>query len=610
VKKYKAYFAYFIFWLFYFVLTKAVFLAYHHNLTAGLTLGEVFRVFLFGLRMDASFSAYICIFPFLLLCIRAIFTRTGVDKIILIYTNCLVIILSFLTAADLELYRNWGYRIDITPLQYLKSPREMATSMSASPVLLLVLIFALLSVFFVWLYRKSFHKLVSAIGPPFNAIYKAIAVFLVAVLFVPIRGGVQKIPMIQSDVYFSQKLFADHAALNLPWNLMSSVINRNSNQNPFLYLSTDSAKHLVNDLYNTGPARIPAIISIKKPNVVFIILESFTAKLVGCLGGTPGVTPHLDSIASEGLLFTNIYAAGDRSEKGQVAVLSGYPNQAITSIIKTPTKTVGLPQVTKALKQYGYHSSYTYGGELEFANIKSYLVTAGFDDLVSKYSFSPSERTTSWGVHDHIVFNRFFDDLEKQPQPFFATLFTISSHEPYDVPMAPRFPGKDETTLFKNAAAYTDSTLGVFIDRLKKDSLWSNTLIVLVADHGHPLPGQDANDRPSKFHIPLIFTGGALKLHGIISTIGSQTDIATTVLDQLGISTASFKWGKDLLDSSARQFAFYNFNDGFGFVTPSGIVTIDNISKKVIYQSGNPGADALNAGKAYMQLSYQDFLER
>ncbi len=200
--------------------------------------------------------------------------------------------------------------------------------------------------------------------------------------------------------------------------------------------------------------------------------------------------------------------------------------------------------------------------------------------------------------------------MKKEPHPFFATLFTLSSHEPYDVPMAPRFKGEDETTLFKNAAAYTDSCIGVFISKLKKDPLWQNTLIVFVADHGHPLPGNDENDRPSKFHIPLIFTGGALNVKGVVKNIGSQTDIVTTVLDQLGISASAFKWGKDLLDSSATQFAFYNFNDGFGFVTPKGTVTLDNISKKIIYQSGDVDSNMINNGKAYMQVSYQDFLNR
>ncbi len=561
--------------------------------------------------MDISFTAYICILPFLLFFIKSIFQKFNSNKIIEIYTVIIIILLSFITTADLELYTAWGYRMDATPLQYLKSPKEMGGSVSSAPLLILLFIFVFLSLFFIWLYRKNRSILyVHKKNKPVFFTDILISLLLVMFLFVPMRGGIQKIPMNQSDVYFSQKLFADHAALNLPWNLFHSLLNKNSNQNPFQYFSTDEAKKLVDSLYKTGPVKVPSILSVKRPNIIFIIMESYTAKLVGCLGGEQGVTPNLDRIASEGLLFTNIYAAGDRSEKGQVAVLSGYPNQAITSIIKTPTKTQHLPSINKSLDAEGYHSSYTYGGELEFANIKSYLVNLGFQRLVSKYSFSPSERTTSWGVHDHIVLDRFFEDIKKEQQPFFAAIFTLSSHEPYDVPMAPHFIGNDETTLFKNAFYYTDSTIGNFIEKIKKEPWWQNTLVVLVADHGHPLPGHDPNDRPSKFHIPLIFTGGALQLKGVVKNVGSQTDIVTTVLHQLGVTANDFKWGKDLLDSSARQFAFYCFNNGFGFVTPSGAVTVDNVSKKIIYKDPGVDSSVTNLGKAYMQQSYRDFLRR
>ena len=588
-----------------------MFLSYHHSLSSGLTFTEIFQVFLYGLRMDLSFTSYMCVLPFLLFFIKSIFTKFNPNKIIEFYTVALIILLSFITTADLELYSAWGYRMDATPLQYLKSPKEMGGSVSSAPLLLLLFIFVLLSLFFIWIYKRNrtlfyVHKKNTPIFFPDILI----SLLLVIFLFVPIRGGIQKIPMNQSDVYFSQKLFADHAALNLPWNLMHSILNKNSDKNLFEYFSEEKAKELVDSLYNTGPVKIPSALSVKRPNIIFIIMESYTAKLVGCLGGEPGVTPNLDRIASEGLLFTNIYAAGDRSEKGQVAVLSGYPNQAITSIIKTPSKTQNLPAINKSLEKEGYHSSYTYGGELEFANIKSYLVNAGFQELVSKYSFPPSQRTTSWGVHDHIVLNRFFEDIKKEQQPFFATVFTLSSHEPYDVPMAPHFTGNDETTLFKNAFYYTDSTIGNFIEKIKKERWWQNTLVLLVADHGHPLPGHDPNDRPSKFHIPLIFTGGALQLKGVVKNTGSQTDIATTVLHQLGIPANDFKWGKDLLDSSTRQFAFYSFNNGFGFVTPAGAVTIDNVSKKVIYKDAAVDSSSINFGKAYMQQSYQDFLDR
>ena len=610
MKKFQCYVFYFLYWILFFVAAKIAFLGYHFHLTKTLTGIETLKVFLYGLRMDASFTAYICIFPFVLFFIKSIFINFPVQKIIRIYTIILVVILSFLIIADLELYSAWGYRMDATPLQYFNSPKEMAATVSTAPLFLLLLIFILLSALFILIYKRYFDLLIDRKLRSFHLLNPLISLFLTAALFVPIRGGIQKIPMNISDVYFSEKIFADHAAINLPWNIVFSILNRHNPQNPFDYFPKEKAEELVKSLYDTGPKKIPSILSVDKPNIIIVILESYTAKWVGCLGGVPGVTPNLDSIAADGLLFTNIYAAGDRSEKGQVAVLSGYPNQAITSIIKTPTKTRQLPSINQSLEKLGYYSSYTYGGELEFANIKSYLVNIHVDKLTSKYSFPDGERTTSWGVHDQYVFDRFYNNIEKEKRPFFATLFTLSSHEPYDVPMKQKFPGKDETTLFKNSVYYTDSIVGSFIRRFKKDPLWNNTLIVFVADHGHPLPGHDPNDRPSKFHIPLIFSGGALTLKGKVATIGSQTDIATTILDQLHVPANNFKWGKDLLDSSAKQFAFYSFNNGFGLVTSNGTETFDNVSKKPIYKE--PGFDTfqIKYGKAYMQVSYQDFLNR
>ncbi|HEY5463902.1 MAG TPA: sulfatase-like hydrolase/transferase [Hanamia sp.] len=610
MKKYLGYLLYFLYWLLFFAIARATFLLYHLHLTKTLSGAEIFKSFLYGLRMDASFAGYLCIIPFLLFLIKSFATSLPINKIIRIYTYVLIIIISFLLIADLGLYTAWGYRMDATPLQYFKSPKEMATTVSSAPVIPLLIIFIVLIFLYIFIYKKYFNFYIDRKQKQFHWADSFFSMFLIAFLFVPIRGGIQKIPMIISDVYFSPKIFADHAAINLPWNIMFSILNMHNSHNPFDYFPEAKSEELVHSLYNTGPKRIPSILSVEKPNIIFIILESFTAKWVGCLGGVPGVTPNLDSIAADGLLFTHIYAAGDRSEKGQVAVLSGYPNQAITSIVKTPTKTSHLPSINQSLEKIGYHSSYTYGGELEFANIKSYLINIGINQLIDKYSFPVSERTTSWGVHDQYVFNRFYKDIEKEKQPFFAAMFTLSSHEPYDVPMKPRFPGKDETTLFKNSVYYTDSIIGHFIRTLKQDPLWKNTLIVFVADHGHPLPGHDPNDRPSKFRIPLIFSGGALTMKGKINNIGSQTDIVTTILDQLHLPSDQFKWGKDLLDSSARQFAFYCFNNGFGFVTPQGTETMDNDSKEPIYK--DPGFDTTNLkyGKAYMQFSYQDFLNR
>lgn len=610
MKKYQAYFFYFLYWILFFIGARTAFLLYHPDLTGTLTGLEIFKVFLYGMRMDSSFTAYICIFPFLLFLIKSIAVNFKIKKIIRIYTYVLVIIISFLIIADLELYNAWGFRMDATPLQYFKTPEEMGATISTAPVVLLAVIFIFIAGIFIFIYKKYFDSLSGFSNHRIAVLNVFISAFLLAFLFVPIRGGIQKIPINVSDAFFSEKVYADHAAINLPWNIMFSILNRHNPQNPFEYFPSKKSEELVDSLYATGPKKIPSILSVEKPNIIIIILESYTAKWLGCLGGVPGVTPNLDSIAKDGLLFTNIYAAGDRSEKGLVAILSGYPNQAVTSIIKTPTKTRKLPSINQSLEKIGYRSSYTYGGELEFANIKSYLINIKMDQLTDKYSFPVAERTTSWGVHDQYVFDRFYKNIQTKKQPFFATLFTLSSHEPYDVPMKTKFTENDRTTLFKNSVYYTDSVVGSFIRQFKKLPLWNNTLVIFVADHGHPLPGNDPNDRPSKFHIPLIFTGGALTLKGKINSIGSQTDIATTLLDQLHLPTNNFKWGKDLLDSSAKSFAFYSFNNGFGFVTPQGTETINNISKKPIFISPGFDTSQIKFGKAYMEYLYQDFLNR
>lgn len=593
----------------FFALAKILFLLYHLRLTRTLTFSEIGGVFLYGARMDASFTAYLCIFPFLLFWAATIFPRIPAQRILNVYSRIFIIIISFLLIADLELYNAWGFRMDITPVLYLASPKEVAGTVTAAPLLLLGIVLIIFIILTLFIYKKCTRRIIQAPSGHFSLVRSLVALLLISFLFIPIRGGIQKIPMNISDVYFSQKIYANHAAINLPWNILFTALNRDNARNPFDYFTENESGQLVKTLYDTGPKKIPFILSAEKPNIILFILESNTAKWYGCLGGAPGVTPCLDSIAADGLLFTNIYAAGDRSEKGQVAILSGYPNQAINSIIKKPEKTRQLPSLNKALAQAGYHSSYTYGGELEFANIKSYLINIGMEKITGKYQFPVSQRTTSWGVHDEYTFSYFFDFLQKEPQPFFATLFSLSSHEPYDVPLK-HFKGNDETTLFKNAVYYTDSVAGDFIRKLKQTPLWKNTLVIFTADHGHPLPNHDANDRPSKFHIPLIFTGGALQLKGRIAAIGSQTDIATTLLDQLRLPAADFKWGKDLLDSAATPFAFYSFNNGFGFVTPAGAATVDNVSGKIIY--ADPGYDTtrLAYGKAYMQFSYQDYLNR
>ncbi|GAA3994818.1 alkaline phosphatase family protein [Hymenobacter fastidiosus] len=608
---------YFLFWLVFLVAAKAVFLLYHFPKAASLSGADILRVFSYGLRLDASAAAYLSILPFGLLTAGSVLPpRFALDRLLRCYSAVVGSVVAFFTVADLELYQAWGFRLDATPLQYLDSPAEMAASAGSAPLLLLALLLAGLLVFGWGLYTKVCGRLPPP--PPGFGRGRAAAAGLLylALLAVPLRGGVQQIPINQGDVYFSARPFANHAAVNVPWNVVNSLFLQSGGPNQYQFMPDSVAERTVRALYAPGAGADTAatrLVRGPRPNVLFIILESFTAKLVAGTGGEKNVTPNLDRLARTGVLFTNIYAAGDRSQKGLVALLSGYPNQPTTSIIKYPRKTERLPHLCQSLERAGYASHYYYGGELAFANMKSYLVAAGYDQFTERADFPRSQQNSKWGAHDHLLFDRMLGDLKAQPQPFFVTAFTLSSHEPFDVPVPRRFAGTDETALFRNSVYYTDWALGRFLHRARQQPWWDNTLLVLVADHGHHLPGNDAIDSPGKFHIPLLLAGGALRPEArgrVVDTFGSQTDVAPTLLAQLGLPTTDYPWGYDLLRPVRQPFAFYAFTDGFGFVTPAGQLSYDNVGRRVTRGDTARLSPLLRQGQAYEQVSFGDFLRK
>ena len=610
---------YFLFWLLFFGLGRALFLGYQHASTAQLPFSTLLGTFGYGLRLDASAAAYICVLPFALFIAGSLFPRLPLRSLLLTYTVAIGLVLTFLITADLELYRTWGFRLDDTPLQYLNSPQEMAASAGSAPLGLLLGLLIGLATAGWWLYKWVVGPL-APLPVWFGRLRAALAGALyAALLVVPLRGGTQQIPVNQSDVYFSHTAFANHAALNAPWNMISTLVLRAEDHPPQPFMPDSTARRLVASIYPlavgaTAPADSTAsVLAEGRPNVLFIILESFTAKLVGSTGGEVGVTPTLDSLARTGITFTNVYAAGDRSQKGLVALLSGYPNQPTTSIIKFPRKTERLPHLCRTLATAGYRSHYYYGGELAFANMKSYLQTAGYEKFTERADFAAADQNSKWGAHDGALFKRLLTDLQKQPQPFFVTAFTLSSHEPFEVPMRTKFPGTSEAAQFRNSVYYTDYTLGQFLRAAKKQPWYAHTLLVLVADHGHQQPRNTPSQHPVKFRIPLLLAGGALRpeVRGrVVQTIGSQTDVAATLLRQLQLPATPFVWSRDLLAPHAVPFAYYCFNNGFGAVSPLGTVTFDNVSRQVWGRDrGVPDAQ-LRLGKAMEQVSLEDFARK
>ena len=272
-------------------------------------------------------------------------------------------------------------------------------------------------------------------------------------------------------------------------------------------MDSKNAKKITDDLFSSRTGSTENILKNNKPNIVVIVLESWTADIIKALGGEENVTPHFDELSKDGLLFTQMYGSGFRTEQGLISIFSGFPAQPNNSIITSPEKAERLPSLNTELSKQGYQSSFYYGGEVEFANMKSYLLNTNFKKIIDKNNFEKKQLNSKWGAHDEFVFKKQIDGLKAEKEPFFSVVLTLSTHEPFEVTMKTPFNGGEEQELFKKAAYYTDYCLFNYFNEAKKQPWYKKTLFILVADHGHRLPKNRNMDFPEGRRITAMITG-------------------------------------------------------------------------------------------------------
>lgn len=608
---------FFLFWMVFFAIDRLIFVLNFWNKLADAGYGDIFLVFLKGLRIDASTSMYLSAFPLIVYFVVWLIKPLRLPRRVpVIYTGLFITVISLISIINFNVYREWGTKINYRILDYaISSPQEAMASSASSPFLLSFTIFFIQLALGFWLSRRIIDYRMPGVPVPLWQKIPAI-LLLVGASALIFRGGWQLSPINQSMAYFSDRPAVNHAAVNTEWNLIHDVLNNRSVQkNPYLYLPEKEAQSLVRDLYAAPDSSAGSVLTTTRPNIVMVILESFTGQVVESLDGEKGVAPQLEKLIGEGIFFDQVYASGDRTDRGLVAILSGFPSQAIRSILKQNDKQEKLPAISSALSAAGYHNSFFYGGESEFFNLKSYILSHDYQDLVDKKSFRSQDMNSKWGAYDHVVYQRLLQDQQKVREPFFSTLLTLTNHEPFELPVKHRFGDDTVENQFRSTAFYTDSALYAFIGEARKQPWYKNTLFVIVADHGHRLPSNKFESyHPGRNRIPLLFFGEVIKPEyrgRKISKTGSQTDLATTLLNQLGLPADDFVWGKDLLNPASKDFAFYDWDNGFGVITPDQSLSFDNVGRKVIYRQpeNHPREkELLRTGKAYMQEVFTRYI--
>lgn len=590
-----------------FILQKPLFMLYNGSIEKGFGFADYMQVMIHGASLDAATAGYLTAFPFLLVLISIWFRKFPLKKILYGYYILAAALISIIFVVDMALYTFWGFKLDASVFLYIDSPKEALASVSVGFILLRVLAILLLIALNSWVLLKITPSVLTATRKRIAG--TAGMLLLGGVLFIIIRGGVTESTSNIGQVYFSNEPFLNHSAVNPDFSLLSSMGKSQDFASEFNFFDEEKRAALFDGLYPTTDGdSIIQVLNTKRPNILIILMEGFGGAFVEPLGGLPDVTPHFNRLSKEGIFFTNCYANSFRTDRGTVCTFSGYLGLPTASVMKIPAKSRTLPAIAEGLSKAGYKTDFLYGGDINFTNMKSYLLSTGYQRLTANTDFSLAEQTSNaWGVNDDITFEYLYNQLRnrKEEGPWHTAFLTLSSHEPFEVPYH-RLEDK-----IPNAFAYTDECLGKFVDRLKQTPAWKDLLVICLPDHGFYYPREGANAMPRFYHIPLLWLGGAVKQPMQVDKIMNQTDLAATLLGQLGLEHTAFTFSRNVLGSDYKYpFAFYSFNNGFSFRDSTGVTVFDNNSGSILFDEPEADESRLDKGKAILQTVYDDLGNR
>jgi phosphoglycerol transferase MdoB-like AlkP superfamily enzyme len=533
-----------LFWLTVFIAAKVYFLTVNAD-----SLNEViavFKVWFHGFRLDLSVVGYISIIP-LLICVFHKWFPKLMRSINRTYWKAIWIIIALILAVDPFFYYYWGQKTNLGFLQFLGKENAGFASIELKTYVITIAFF-LVTTFWFWKKGVRYLRLPYRVRLPFIPV-------LLGLCFLFIRSGVGKVPINISSAYFTENPLYNNAAANAVWSFLSTELERDKHA-ALSFMSDDEMTATLAQLPKSVSDYTSLITPSKNPNIVLIVLESFSAKLVGSLSGDKyAATPELDAIMAEGIRYDSAYAASFRSDKGLLALTQGVPSGARQTLTNFPEKLSKIPNVFRSFND-DYHTRFFYGGNLEFANIK--VLFSAADEVRSEGDFSTTV-TNAWGAHDEVVFDEFTKAFLREDKPQFAMLFSLSSHEPIDVPSFAKLENK-----YLNSVAYTDSCLGVMIRTLKTSEKWKNTIVILTADHGTIRPDNAPIYSPVNFRIPIAITGGLVKRDTVVREIVSQLDIPSTINY---LANRSFPDNTNTL-LEPKGNAFYSYFNGLTYIGP------------------------------------------
>ncbi len=608
----------YLFWMLIFAGQRALFLLFNQHQLTAVPVQDIILSFLYAWKLDTSTACYLLVLPALIAFAAQYLTSGPWLKIsIRYYTLFFLTFLSFLISAELNVFEVWQTKLSYSVMRYVQEP-ELVMDVTSNWIILRTIFLSALQIGFGYLlYLVVVEKHLSVIR---QHKITAIPQFLVIGIAIAwgIRGGLfQMTPITQSVVYFSKHPFINTATVNSHWNLIQSIENnaRNGNGKAFEFMPHQQAEAIINPLLQPKKDTTTKIIQVEKPNVMIFLLEGYTSDLIESLGGYAGATPFMEELIDEGYTFTNCLSSAVRTEQGISAVLSGYPAQPRTAIIGQIAKHQNLPSITEEFQQAGYWTSFHYGGELSYINIKAWMYSKKLDLIIDDEHWADHQNKGGLGFHEEYVLPQLLKDLNQAPKPFCSAMLTVSTHDPFDNPKIKTFKVGRVMNQLLDAAYYTDAQFKAFFQAAKKQEWYKNTLFVFVADHARVSPREWPRDSYDSRLIPIILYGDVLKkeYQGVKDDrLVSQIDITKSLLHQVSLPSDRYPWSKDMFNPTMKEYAYSSsFENIIWSEAPDKYLVYDiNENKPVEHLSKGYSAKDQEIVKAYSQLLMQDYNRR
>ena len=520
--------------------------------------------FVKGIWFDNVIACYIMLLPLVIMWVAAYFKRIGraVFYACSAFSATLFSIVFFISAANIPYFKYFFNNINSSIFNWAEYGSTTGGMITGETDYLIAIALSLSAIIGYWIaafrFAKYFHKKAAAHSPMRYSLATLAGLtiggsILAGLCVFGIRGRTGYNPIKVSQAYYCQDAFLNQVGISPTFNLLtSSLDDRRKENRPIELLPDDQAIANAQALLGREgiegispiARHIVATDSATKKNVVIILMESMSARLMSAFDQEKNLTPHLDSLYNNSRSYSNFYSSGLHTNHGIFATLYSYPTILFRNAMKGTTipEYSGLPTV---LADNGYHNMFFMTHESQYDNMNAYLRTNGFHEIHAEENYPSDKIVNSFGVQDDFLFGYALDRLNRVAEdnaPFFSVILTISNHPPYIIPQ--HFTPKSEETA-DQIVEYADWAIGQFMAEARKQPWWENTIFVLVGDHGK-LVGTPMCVMPQSYnHVPLMIHGHGINPE-IITDIAGQIDIGPTVLGMLNISYTQNNFGKDL----------------------------------------------------------------